>query len=173
MKKIMVSLVAAGVLVAGAFVASTITTSEASAQPDDTTVVTDTIRRPHRGAILEGVLSDLVGDGVLTQGQADAVTEALEAERDELREEFGDRRDRRAKRHDMRTQIKEWLEDGVITAEELSELPADLPIFADDGPLAEALVDDQITQAEWDAFIEQRKADHQARRGAATDTVTS
>ncbi len=171
MKKIMVSLVAASALVLGAFAASTITSSEASAQTDEATTVdeattaTDGIRWPHRGAILEGVLSDLVGDGVLTQGQADAVNEALEAEREELREEFGDRRDRRANRHDMRTQIRDWLEDGVITAEELSELPADLPILADDGPLAEALKDGQITQAEWDAFIEQRRADHRAHRG--------
>jgi Spy/CpxP family protein refolding chaperone len=162
MKKIMVSLVAASVLVVGAFAASTLTSSEASAQTDEATTVTDGIRRPHRGAILEGVLSDLVGDGVLTQGQADAVKDALEAERDELREEFGDRRDRRVKRHDMRAQIREWLEDGVIKADELSELPPDLRILADDGPLAEALKDGQITQAEWDAFIEKR----QARRGS-------
>lgn len=65
----------------------------------------------------------------------------------------------------MRVQIKKWLEDDVISAEELSELPADLPILADDGPLADVLKDGKITQAEWDAFIEQRKADHQARRG--------
>ncbi len=166
MKKIMVSLVAASALVVGAFAASTITSSEASAQTDEATTVEDGIRRPHRGAILEGVLSDLVGEGVLTQGQADAVNEALKAEREELREEFGDRRDRRANRHDMRTQIRDWLEDGVITADELSELPADLRILADDGPLAEALKDGQITQAEWDAFIEERRADHQARRGS-------
>ncbi len=161
MKKIMVSLLAAGVLVAGAFAASAITSSEASAETDDATAVTDGARRAHRGAILDGVLSDLVGDGVLTQGQADAVKDALAAKRDELKDEFGDRgdrRDRRAKRHDMRAQITEWLEDGVITADELSELPADLPIFADDGPLAEALEDGEITQAEWDVFIEERKA---------------
>jgi len=165
MKKIVVSVVAAGVLVAGTFVASMVTSPEASAQTDEAPPVAAEIRRPHRGAILEGVLSDLVGDGTLTQGQANAVKDALEAKRDELKEKVGDRRDRRARRHDMRVQIKKWLEDDVISAEELSELPADLPILADDGPLADVLKDGKITQAEWDAFIEQRKADHQARRG--------
>jgi hypothetical protein len=172
MKKIIVSIAAAGVLVVGAFAASTITTSEAAAQTDEAPAVADEARRPFGGAILDGVLGDLVGNGTLTQYQADAVKEALVEKRDELKEKFGDRKDRRARRHKMRAQIQEWLEDGVISAEELSELPEDLPILADDGPLGDALEDGQITQEEWDAFIEQRKGDRQARRDAAQDSAT-
>ncbi len=171
MKKIIASIAAAGILVVGAFAASTITTSEAYAQTDDAPEVTDQVRRPHPGVILDQVLDDLVEDKTLDQVQADAVKDALETKRDELKEEYGDREDRREHRREMREQIQLWLEDGVISAEELAELPFDLP-RSEDGPLAEALVDGEITQAEWDTFIEQRKADHQARRGTDSDSLT-
>jgi polyhydroxyalkanoate synthesis regulator phasin len=171
MKQIIASVAAAGILVVGAFAASTITSSEASAQTDDVTVVTDEVRRPHPGAIVDEVLDDLVEKGTLRQDQADAVKEGLEAKHEELKEEFGDRRDRRAHRQEMREQVEAWLEDGVITADELAELDVELPIF-EDGPLAEALEDGEITQTEWDAFIEERKANHEARRGEARDSLT-
>lgn len=168
MRKVIASMIATGVLVVGAFAVSTITSSEASAQTDETPAATDEVRRPHGGAALDQVLGDLVEDGTLNQDQADAVKEAMIAKRDELKEKFGDRRERIARRHDMRKNIRAWLEDGVITADELSGIPEDSPIFADDSPLADALEDGEITQAEWDAFIEQRKADHEARRSTAT-----
>jgi polyhydroxyalkanoate synthesis regulator phasin len=169
MKRIIISIAAASVLVAGAFVASTIPGTEASAQTDDAPAATDEVRRPHRGAILDQVLSDLVEDGTLDQDQADAVKDGLAAKRAELKEEYGDRRDRRREFHD---EIQSWLEDGVITEDELSELPFDLP-RSEDGPLAEALEDGEITQEEWDAFLEGRKANRQARRGAFLGSVAS
>ncbi len=161
MRKIIASIAAAGVLVAGAFIASTVTTSEASAQTDEAPQAVEQNARPQRGAILDGVLDDLVKDKTLTQGQADSVKDALVAKHDELKEKLGDRRE---KRLEMREQIEAWLEDGVITSDELAELDVDLPRF-EDGPLAEALEDGQITQAEWDAFVEERKANHKDRRG--------
>lgn len=166
MKKIIVSIAATGVLVAGAFVASTFASTEVLAQTDEVPVVTEEAHRPFPGSVLDGVLSDLVEDGALTQDQADAVKDALVAKRDEFKEKFGDRRDRWERRHCAHAQIREWLEDGVITEEELSELPDGARIFADDSPLSEALEDGEITQAEWDAFIEQRKAEREARRDA-------
>jgi hypothetical protein len=172
MKKIIASVAAAGVLVVGAFAASTISTSEASAQTEETPVVTDEVRRPHPGAILDEVLADLVADGTLEPDEADAVKSAMSDKWDELKEEFGDRKERRAHRRDMHDKIQLWLEDGVITADELAELDVDLPRF-EDGPLAEALEDGQITQAEWDAFIEERKDRHEARQGAAEGAVAS
>ena len=169
MKKIIASIAAAGVLVVGAFAASTITISEASAQTDETPVVTDEVRRPNPGAILDGVLDDLVTNGTLEQIEADAVSSAMAQKWDEIKEKVGDRMDRRTHRRDMHDKIQSWLEDGVISADELAELDFDLPRF-EDGPLAEALEDGQITQAEWDAFVEERTAKHEARRGAAEET---
>lgn len=157
MKKVIASLVAASVLVAGAFVVSTIASGEAAAQTEEAPVVADDERRPRPGGVLAEILGDLVDDGTLTQDQADAVTAALVTKRDELKEKFGDRKDRFVKRHRVRAQIREWLQDGVITADELSELPLDLRLFSNDGPLADALEDGEITQAEWDTFIEQRR----------------
>jgi polyhydroxyalkanoate synthesis regulator phasin len=171
MKQIIASVAAAGILVVGAFAASTITSSEASAQTDDVTVVTDEVARPHPGAIVDDVLDDLVEKGTLRQDQADAVKDGLAAKHEELKEKFGDRRDRRAHRQEMREQVEAWLADGVITADELTELDVELPIF-EDGPLAEALEDGEITQAEWDAFIVEREANHEARRDEARDSVT-
>jgi len=167
MKKIIASLAATGILVAGAFAASTITSSQASAQTDEAPVVTDEVRRPSPGGILDQVLSDLVEDGTLEQSQADAVKSGVEAKRDEVKERIGDRKDRRAHRQEMRENIDVWLEDGVMTADELAELEVELPVH-EDGPLAEALEDGQITQAEWDAFLQERKANHEARRDMAT-----
>lgn len=171
MRKIIVSIAAAGVLVTGAFVASAITTTEASAQTDEAPVVTDSATRPDRGAILDGVLDDLVTDGTLNQGQADAVKDALVAKHEEIKEKFGDRMERRERRQEMHEKIEGWLEDGVISADELAELDVDLPRF-EDGPLAEALEDGQITQAEWDAASEERKANREARRGGNKDSAT-
>lgn len=170
MKKIIASIAAAGVLVIGAFAASTITSSVASAQTDEDPVVTEEAQRPNRGAVLDQVLGDLVEDGTLDQDQADAVKDALEAKGEEMKEKYGDRKDRRAHREEMREQVELWLEDGVISADELAELPFDLP-RSEDGPLADALSDGQITQAEWDDFVEQRKAGREARRGAISDSV--
>ncbi len=168
MKRIIASLAAAGVLVAGAFVASTVASSEASAQTDETAVTTDEAARPYRGAVLDGVLDELVTDGTLNQGQADAVTDAVAVKRAEIREL---REERRANRAEIHEQLEEWLTDGVITAEELAQLDVELPLH-EDGPLAEALEDGQITQAEWDAFHEERNEHRQARRGGLRDWVT-
>lgn len=168
MRKTIASLAAAGVLVAGAFVASTVASSEASAQTDDTAVITDEATRPARGAVLDDVLDDLVTDGTLKQAQADAVKDALVAKHQEFKEMREERRANRAERHE---QFEEWLKDGVISAEELAELDVELPIH-EDGPLADALKDGQITQAEWDAFVEERKEHRKTRRGASRDSVT-
>jgi hypothetical protein len=164
MKKIIISMAAAGVLVVGAFAASTITSSSVSAQSDEPPIETEEVRRPHPGAVLDQVLADLVEEGTLDTEEAAAVKDGVAAKWEEIKEKYGDRRDRREHRREMREQIQLWLEDGVITEDEIAELPFDLP-RSEDGPLAEALEDGKITQAEWDAFIEQRRADRESRRG--------
>jgi len=164
MKKILVSLVAAGVLVASAFVASSVTSSPADAQTTDATV-TEQSERPERGAILDEVLSGLVSDGTINQSQADAVKGAIQEKRAELKEEFGDRGPRaRAQRRGV---LRGLLADGVISAEEIAELPEDHPLRTGESPLSELLEDDgQITRGELQAFREAHRAEREANAGA-------
>jgi hypothetical protein len=82
--------------------------------------------------VLTDVLADLVGDGVINQSQADAITEAVDTRREELR----------AERERLREQLQGFLEDGTLSAEELAQLPEDHPLrnldsFLDDGQLTQ------------------------------------
>lgn len=70
---------------------------------------------------LDEVLDDLVGDGTITQDQADAIISASEAKLSEQREE------RRAGRR----LLEDLLDDGVITDDEASQLPDDHFLFDD------------------------------------------
>jgi polyhydroxyalkanoate synthesis regulator phasin len=70
------------------------------------------------GSLLHDVLSDLVGEGTITEDQADAITEALEERRTELREHA----------EALRERMREFLEDEVLTEEELAQLPEDHPL---------------------------------------------
>jgi len=152
MKKVLAALAASGVLVAGGVATAAISTpATAVAQeqteeaPDETT--SDDMVRPERGAILEEVLDSLVADGVITSDQSDQVAAALEAKHDELRAEFGDRPRHRGMRGDG---LRLLLEDGVIDADELAQLPEDHPVFDPDGPFADYLDDGQLTVEELD-----------------------
>ena len=82
------------------------------------------------GTVLSEVLADLVGDGTITQDQADAITEAVDEKRTERREQA----------EALREQMQAFLEDGVLSAEELAQLPADHPLrnldqYLEDGQL--------------------------------------
>jgi hypothetical protein len=82
--------------------------------------------------VLGDVLADLVGDGVIDPGQADAILEAVETRHEELR----------AERQRLREQLRGFLEDGTLSAEELAQLPEEHPLrnldeFLDDGQLTE------------------------------------
>lgn len=152
MKTTLASLAAAGVLVAGAFIASTLADAPADAQvaQEPTTDTTDPV-----GPLVE-VLDGLVADGVITQAQADEVRERLlvahtewRAERRELREERrADREERREERRADRELIRGFLEDDVIDSDELSQLGDDHPFNDPDGPWADAASDGQITREE-------------------------
>lgn len=170
MKRLIASVAAAGILVAGAFVASTAANSPAEAQTTEDNTTLERPERPERGAILDEVLGELVEAGTITDSQATAVKEALQAKHEELKanrpdgEHRGDRRGDR--RGHLRAQIQELLEDGVISADEIADLPDRHPFNNADGPFAELLEDGEITQAEWDAFVAERKAEHEARRSS-------
>ena len=154
MKKLIATTAAAGVLVAGAFVASTVTTNPADAQvPDSITEQLDTTQqeRPDRGAIFDEVIEGLVADGTIDSGQADAIKEAFEAKRDEIDEEFGPRPERGRGFH--RGALRGLLADDVITQAEIDALPDDHPLRTGESPLSELLEDDgQITREELEAF---------------------
>jgi hypothetical protein len=91
------------------------------------------------GAILGDVLDDLVADGTIDQEQADAIEDAVEQRVTDLREE-AERLREEAQR--LREQIREFLEDGTLSEDELAQLPEDHPLrnldaFLDDGQLTE------------------------------------
>ena len=84
------------------------------------------------GDLLETVLADLVGDGTITQAQSDAITTALQAAADEKVADMEARREL----------IAGFVEDGVITQDEINQLPEDDPLrvafnsIADDGQIS-------------------------------------
>jgi hypothetical protein len=170
MKKLIATTAAAGVLVAGAFVASTVTTNPADAQvPDSVTEQQDATpkqERPDRGAIFDDVLEGLVADGTIDSDQADAIKEAFEAKRDEIVEEFGPRPERGGRFH--RGALKGLLADDVITQAEIDALPDDHPLRTGDSPLSELLEDDgQITREELEAFKEENPRPSRGEGGVA------
>jgi hypothetical protein len=154
MKKLITAIAAAGVLVAGAFVASTVTTNPADAQIPDT--VTEHPERPDRGAVFDDVLDGLVEDGTIDASQADAIKDAFEAKREEIIEEFGSRPERG---HDLhRGALRGLLADDVITQAEIDSLPDDHPLRTGESPLSELLDDDgQITRDELEAFKDEHR----------------
>lgn len=82
------------------------------------------------GTLLTDVLAGLVEDGTIDQSQADAITNAVEQRRTELRQQA----------QALREQFRTFLEDGVLSAEELAQLPEDNPLrnldqFLEDGQL--------------------------------------
>ena len=160
MKKLIASIAAAGVLVAGAFVASTVTTNPADAQTTDDT--SEYSERPERDEILDEVIAELVAQGTIDSVQADAIKEAFQAKHDELVAEFGERR---RGHHPFRNgALRGLLADGVITADEIAGLADDHPLKTGESPLAELLEDDgQITSEELEALKEENGWPHGER----------
>jgi hypothetical protein len=171
MKKIFVSIAAAGVLVAGAFIASTFVDGTALAQtaevPAAEVPVDERPDIPMPGDILDEVLGDLVADGTLDQGEADAVKAALEARHEEARAQHDEWREDNPGRFERGVRrgfaMGGILEDGVIDAGELAELPDDHPLKDPNGPAAEFLGDGEISKDELsqigDQLHERRAAD--------------
>ncbi|MDJ0923699.1 MAG: hypothetical protein QNJ77_03975 [Acidimicrobiia bacterium] len=111
-----------------------------------------------RAAVTEAVtaaLQTLVDDGTLDSDQLDAVLTALETARDQRAHPV---------RRGMRAgwQIAEMLEDGVIDAAELAELPDGHPLADPDGPAAEYLDDGQLTRDE----LEELRGQHAPPSGS-------
>ncbi len=149
-RRILSALAAAGLLVGAAFTAAAVSTPAVAEAQDDTPAEANDVRVGHRhGAFLQEVLDDLVADGTISQEQADAIADALKAKAEELK----------AGKDELRELIAGFLEDGVITSDELAQLPED-HIFNDpDGPFADALADGELTQDEIAAVAPHPKRD--------------
>jgi len=173
MKKIFVSITAAGVLVAGAFAASTIVDGPALAQVGETTQAEERPDFARPGDILDEVLADLVADGTLDQGQADAVQSTVEAKHEKVRAQVEEWREENPGRFERGFRrgfaMGGLLEDGVIDAAELAELPDDHPFNDPDGPAAEFLADGQLTEDELNQIGEQLHERRAGDRSASTD----
>ena len=136
----------------------------ASAQDDspDSTEETNVGPFKNHGSVLEDVLSDLVEDGTIDQSQADAIVEALDAKTAEFR----------TAAQDLRGLIAGFLEDGVITAEELDQLPDVFPFNNLERVFGDALDDGELTLDEFnEAFPPPRRGQFWsgARFGALLD----
>ncbi len=138
-------------MVGAGFVAAAISNpGVASAQDDspDSTEETNVGPVKNHGSVLEDVLSDLVEDGTIDQGQADAIVEALDAKTAEFR----------TAAQDLRGLIAGFLEDGVITADELDQLPDVFPFNDLAGVFGDALDDGELTLEEFQEAFPQPKA---------------
>ena len=172
-KKILTAVVAGGIVVGAAFVGSAVWTPDAAAAQEGAGDERSGGPFPRVMGFLEEILNDLVGDDTINQDQADAILEAAEQKAADVREELREN-------HEL---LEGFLDDGVITEEEASELPADHFLFderfdeawedgelsAEDlrglhhrgrgqsrhGPRLGALLDDGgIDQAEYDALAD-------------------
>jgi len=135
--KIIAALVAGGLLVGAGIVTSVVSApGTASAQEDGSE--TDEARGPFPRifGFFQELLDDLVGEGTITQEQADAIVAAAEAKAAEHQEE----------REALRELIQGLLEDGVITEEEASDLPDDHWLLSD--VFDEAWEDGELTTEE-------------------------
>ena len=129
MKKPLAILATAGVVALGGDAAVS-----AASDPGTTiapAAVTQTAEDGTRPNLLTDVLASLVTDGTITQAQSDKIVSTLEARRTEMK----------AEREAARAQMQTFLEDGIISADELAQLPADSPLRN----LGSILDDGQIT----------------------------
>lgn len=151
MRKVLASLLAVGLLVAGGFAytlvqdESAATAQESETEQDEATE--DQVERPRRDAVVAEVWEQLIADGVVTAEQAETIQQAFAEKRAELREQFDGFRGGRHFGHRF-DDIRALLEDGVIDADELAELGEDHPLNDPDGPFADLTEDGQITQEE-------------------------
>ncbi len=97
--------------------------------------------------VLEEVLADLVADGTINQDQSDAIVAAVEERKTEIMDA----------RKGLKTQMMAFWEDGILTADEIEQLPVADWITDPDGPLAEALEDGSITREELEELATTRR----------------
>ncbi len=154
MRKVLAATVAGAILVGAGFVTAAVAVPGAAfAEEDGTPQVEEGGFIPRALTFLGGVLDDLVGEGTLTEDQAQAVLNAVEAEMEAVR----------AERQALREMVKTFLEDGVITEEEAAQLPEDHFLLSE--RFDEAWDDGQLTVEEIRSLMPHPRRDA-FRRGA-------
>jgi polyhydroxyalkanoate synthesis regulator phasin len=114
--------------------------------------------------LLGEVLDDLVGDGTIERSQADAILEAVDERRTELREQA----------EALREQMRTFLQDGTLSADELAQLPADHPLrnldqFLEDGQLTRDELRQPLENQPPDLFAQSEFRSHAAAERFAQD----
>ena len=136
--KVIAALVAGGLLVGAGFVTSFVS-APGTASAQETEAGTDEARGFFSRGLefLQGVLSDLVSDGTLSQEDADAVADAVETEAASMQ----------AEHEALREAIEAAFEDDVLTeAEAASVLPDDHKWLSEE--FDEAWADGELTKDE-------------------------
>jgi len=113
--KILTAMVAGGLLVAAGLVSSVVSAPGAAQAQEETEGSEPGGPIPRFLGFLADVLDGLVGDGTITQEQADAITDAAQTKVEEVREEH----------MALRELTRDIIDEGVVTEEEASELPDD------------------------------------------------
>lgn len=159
--KVTAALVAGGLLVGAGFVTSIVSAPATASAQEDNAVEEESHGFLARGMeFLSDVLDDLVADETITADQADAVLDAVEEKAAGIREE----------REALREQIKGYLEDGVLTEDEASNLPDGHWLLSD--AFDDAWADGELTSEEIrEARPHPRRNafEHGARFGALLD----
>lgn len=141
-RKVLAATVAGSLLVGAGFVTAAISAPGVAAAQDNSNEPSEEIHvgpfQDHR-PFLEDVLSDLVEDGTIDQSQADAIVEAVDAKAAEIW----------APAQNIRGLITRLFEDGVLTAEELDQLPDVFPFNQLERILGDALDDGEVTLDEF------------------------
>jgi hypothetical protein len=91
------------------------------------------LNEPNRFTETDSPFTEALADGELTRDEVEAI-------RDE----------QRAHHEEVRDLVDGFLDDGVLTSDEIAQLPEPHP-FTDDGPFADELSDGQLTEDELDA----------------------
>jgi hypothetical protein len=95
-----------------------------AADPVSPGPTTGTPSKP-RDPVIRSVLDDLVANGTSSAAQERAILDAVDAKKAQLRAQ---RQEQREALKAQRQQIRQFLSDGVITQDELDQLPADSPL---------------------------------------------
>lgn len=120
-RKIWGASIVGALLIGAGLIASAVSSPSTASAQEDTDEPQESGPVSRALGFLGEVLDDLVGNGTITQEQADAIVAASEEKIAELREE----------KQANRQLFEDMLEDGVITEDEASELPDDHFLFDD------------------------------------------